>query len=1096
MVGRKQEKVSLISIQTPERQFEGILHFAVYDNDLHLIAASYMGYETTVRAISAGIIEKRNVAINQTQLKLLPGQAYKKRERPIGMGDVYHGFIFPRQSSWNDIKDDEDDGIVVHPIVFAPEGNIKIVVGRFLTKKFNLPDCWSDTYYDLLEEDDYEYLQVKVNPDFPLWKDLQVIRLLVTEKRMLEKIEYALKNKQLVIPKVDNEVQGVFDEGWSLKEFIKNNAVQLANKLSEVRPYFDPEQDQLHWGFRLMKRTPFPAQAYKIQGLVNSILSKDVDARTEKYDIGDMGTGKSISLCGILLMYHLIKQERGRKFGTSCLLSAPSITIPKWKEKEILPTIPHFAKIEIIESTEDAIRVLNKIRRGHKPAKNNIEIYMIGLDRAKLGHEPYFSGIWKRVRGEKEYAWHCPDCGAIIKIEEENGVEIPADFYHFVQVGIYPTLEQIRSAYQKGSLIRNFLKGNKIVQDGLIMPNGIPHGFVKKWKYQGTPRKCQSCTSPLWRPALKSRHETRSRPRYNCSKILKKTKKYFDFFAQDEVQQTKSEDSGRGDAYAQMVKAAKHVINLTGTLTTGKSTSIKEIIWRANPRSLLEEGFDHNTGMVAWARRYGVLKEIFEIEEEDRGIVTRRKRRALQPKEEPGIAPALLCNHLLHKAAFTELRDLGLPLVRLHEIPEIIPMDPEHRYRYRAFHDKLHEECKKTGKWGKFIPATINYGDRPDLGASVTFINKETGEEYVIDAPPLFEKHAKLRRLIEIVQQELAEDRGVVIFNRFTDGYGLNEYIQQHLHEAGIKSEILSANTTTLQRFEWLQKKADAGVKVIITNLSLVEVGLDLMPWPTIIYYQLDYDINKVRQSSRRAWRIGQTRECRTYYLVYDDSQQLEQFKVIMAKRGHAMLVEGRLDSSELAQYALDSNTAMATEIAESLNGTKVADLWTKLAAKDIDEGLELVDEKEFKQVLKERMEELAKLTLSKCMPIPDKLRDDRLVEQFRKWMSYFATPWKEKLESNITAILTGIRNNSIPGFVFNEDTFYFDEISQFGFAFVDEIAIVDHILRSIGQPITNNTHDQRDISTRIKMIEIKGSQKTRGRNKPIEGQLAFDLFS
>ncbi|MFF0828855.1 helicase-related protein [Brevibacillus sp. NPDC003359] len=1095
-----------IGMQTPERNFEAILHFIVYDEKMQLLAASYMGYATTVKAISAGIIEQRDTFIENTRIKALRGVAYRKKERPIGIGDVYHGMILPRAAVWNDIEGDAVDGVVVDPVIIAVDGQIEQVIGRFLTKKFNLPSCWQDDYYHLLEDQQKEKLIVVLNNNFPIWSELKAVRLKVKEEEFLKKIEVEMMNGRLSIPKIDLITSGVFEPGWTLKEFIKNNAVTLATKLSEVRPYFDPDVDQLHWGFRLMKRIPFPAQAYKIQALVNSLLSKDADS-TSRFDSSDMGTGKSITLCGVLQIYHTMKQERGSSYGTSCLLSAPAITLPKWEQDEIMPTIPQFAKITYINSTEDAIRLLNKIRNGHKPHKDDIEIYMVGLDRAKLGHEPFFSGIWKRLKhSTTNYAWHCPDCGEPIQIEEEKNYFRNADFFDFVKKGRCPNPQDIKSAAKKGHITKHYLQSNVNIEDGMLTPNNVPIGYIKKWDNQGKPNKCNNCQSVLWRPSLKSRHETRNKPRYNISKILKKTKKFFTFFAQDEVQQTRSESSGRGDAFAQMVKAGRNNLNLTGTLTTGKSTSIKEIIWRSHPQALLDEGFDHETGMIQWARKYGVLREVFEVEGGDRGIVTPRRVKALQPKEDPGIAPALVVNHLLHKSTFTELKDLGLPLVELHELPEIIEMDTEHRHQYRKFHERAFEESRKTRRWGKFIPSTINYGDRPDLGAQIEFRDKDSNSDLIIKAPPIPGKHAKLRRLIDIVKKELAEDRGIVIYTKYSDAYEMNEYLQNQLAEEGISSEILSSSTGTLQRFEWLERQAKLGTKVIICNSSIVQVGLDLLMWPTIIYYQLDYDINIVRQSSRRAWRIGQDRVCRVYYLVYDLSQQLNQFMTIMAKRGHAMLAEGRIDRSELAQYSRDASSAMAGDIADSLDGTSVAAMWKQLAAKDIDEGLELVNENDFKTILRNRMKELAEITLSRCLTIPGSQTNSNSLEQhLMKWLNYFATPWKSLLLSRKEQILRGIRENSILGFVYDQDLFYFDEVSTFGFGFVDEIAIVDHIMHSMGLTIEGKPIIVKKQEGQLSMLEIyedfdvvNDNTKHRGRKKdtPAVGQLALKLFA
>ena len=73
----------------------------------------------------------------------------------------------------------------------------------------------------------------------------------------------------------------------------------------------------------------------------------------------------------------------------------------------------------------------------------------------------------------------------------------------------------------------------------------------------------------------------------------------------------------------------------------------------------------------------------------------------------------------------------------------------------------------------------------------------------------------------------------------------------------------------------------ERGVKVIITNLRLVS-RLDLLAWPSLIFYQGSYDINSVRQSSRRAWRIGQTRECRVYYMIAMAHSRFHSFSPVL----------------------------------------------------------------------------------------------------------------------------------------------------------------------------------------------------------------------
>ncbi|SDO17684.1 Helicase conserved C-terminal domain-containing protein [Paenibacillus sp. yr247] len=656
-------------------------------------------------------------------------------------------------------------------------------------------------------------------------------------------------------------------------------------------------------------------------------------------------------------------------------MSAPGITLPKWQKKEIMGTIPG-AKVNILRNGDDALKLLRNVRSGYQPS--GLEFTLVGIDRAKLGSEGYFSGIWKRMRGTKRdgrgtYAWHCPDCFEPLLVKDGAGDFEPAT-WEAAADSWEPSLEQIDEARSTGTL----------------QANGLPKGFKVDWKRKNRIECCNAgadqetkddaeqesrdgkCRAKLWRPALKSRGETKNRPRVNISQVLKRTKKYFDLYCADEAHMCKAGDSGRGDAFAQMVKSAKRVLMLTGTLTNGKSTSIKELLWRTDPKSMLDAGFTHQSGLIEWASRFGKLEKVVEVDEGDEGVVTRRKKKGAQVKEAPGIAPQLTAQFLLHKSGFLELKDLGLPLVELKELPVFLDMDPEHKAEYQHFHNELHERCAQisassgaAGVWSKFNPSTINYGDRPDLGARVVL--GDDGE--VVSAPVLNEGgkqlHAKERWLVETVKKELAENRRCTIFNSYTGAYGMNERVRDILTNHGIRCKILDEPNTDLRQERLAELEADE-IPVIITNMKMVEVGLDMMYWPTIIFYQLNYEVSTVRQSSRRAWRIGQDRECRVYYALYNGTQQMKQFMSIMSGRGHALMVEGRLDGSELAQYSRDSQSALASDLASCFASSDVAQSWTALAAKDLAD-VEMVEEGSFKEVLAERFKALADETLRIC---------------------------------------------------------------------------------------------------------------------------------
>ena len=59
------------------------------------------------------------------------------------------------------------------------------------------------------------------------------------------------------------------------------------------------------------------------------------------------------------------------------------------------------------------------------------------------------------------------------------------------------------------------------------------------------------------------------------------------------------------------------------------------------------------------------------------------------------------------------------------------------------------------------------------------------------------------------------------------------------------------------------------GLQVLIFNPSLVETGLDLNAFTTLIFYDTGYKLFTLRQASRRSWRINQTAPRVEVYMPY-----------------------------------------------------------------------------------------------------------------------------------------------------------------------------------------------------------------------------------
>ncbi len=954
-----------ISLSGADRYFDAILHAALTEKDENgnerIVYASFMGVPEAVRAISAGIVEGRPVNIRSGVYTRFQGEHYRFLIKSIGLGDVAHAIVFHAQASMDGVQSVANavDDDVIKSYCISYDQPIQEAINEQIMQRFQLPTEWRDQYTRIFN-DRVTPLNVVINPDFgSICPNMQAVRINLSENMVTERLTEQLQNGYLTISKGKLMEPGIFRPDMTLKEYILKNMKILAKKFQAKKPLY-VQGMPLNPAIAGMSRIPFPAQAYVVQGIINAMKTHPT-----VFCNGDMGTGKTTVAGGVISVLHTESQRQG----TAILISAPSITLPKWKDQELREMFPQ-AKVTILRHANEALHLLHKIKAGYKP--HGLEIYLVSLDRAKLGHEPYFSGIWKRLAGSKfEYAWHCPDCFQPLRKKDEDGeTYIPLEWEDIAQTP-QPTLGEL--------LLARF--------NHELLPNGLPKSLKVKWKRNRRYMECNDhltdpdktpCSCKLWRPAVRSRGETINRPRWNMSGIIRKMKGFFDLYIADEVHQAKAEDSGRGDAFGQLASVAPKHLLLTGTLTTGRSSSIKEILWRTTPRFLLQQGFDNKTSAVKWAKRYGRIKTIYRHEEQDNGWVTRQKKKAMQPVEEPGISPQLTVQ-LLDRVAFLELQDMGLPLVEYKENVEIISMDPDHGRAYQQFHSDLYHTCLErtrpgstdSGKavWSKFIPATIGYADRPDLGGHVAFISTLQDEKIVetIEAPAFKEQyfHPKERRLVEIVRQNLSEGRGCMIYNHYTGRGGMNQRTLHVLKSHGIDAVILDEPNTD-KRSERLAELERQGVKVIICNMKLVEVGLDLFAYPTIIFNQLSYDINVVRQASRRAWRIGQHRECRVYFLVYEKTQQMAQFLHLARLRAHALIVEGRTDKSQFADFVNDEQTTLVNDIASCIGNSGLADIWKTMAATEL-EGIEIIGEAGFKQAIKERMHKLANDTRKLC---------------------------------------------------------------------------------------------------------------------------------
>ena len=146
----------------------------------------------------------------------------------------------------------------------------------------------------------------------------------------------------------------------------------------------------------------------------------------------------------------------------------------------------------------------------------------------------------------------------------------------------------------------------------------------------------------------------------------------------------------------------------------------------------------------------------------------------------------------------------------------------------------------------------------------------------------------------------------------------------------GFRVAVMKADAVAPNRREaWVADKVKQGIDVLICHPRLVQTGLDLIDFPTIVWDETDYSVYVVRQASRRSWRIGQTRPVKVVFMSYRNTPQADALKLVAKKMQSSLAVEGELPEDGLAAYGDDGDDMMMALARKIVSGDEEEDAET-----------------------------------------------------------------------------------------------------------------------------------------------------------------------
>ena len=319
---------------------------------------------------------------------------------------------------------------------------------------------------------------------------------------------------------------------------------------------------------------------------------------------------------------------------------------------------------------------------------------------------------------------------------------------------------------------------------------------------------------------------------------------------------------------------------------------------------------------------YGVVETTYTEADESYAAKRRSQKSGVRTRQLPGVSPLVFSRFLLEKTAFLSLSDMGKALPSYEEIPIACEMDEAVETEYRRIEHKLVQVLRTDRRVAKkILSAYLNlltiYADQPYDQRPIFYPDSDVPivePENIGDADTLGEKEQKT---LEIVNAAIQNGERALIYTSWvrTDS---QQKLKKLLTDEGYRTEILTDKIKTTNREEWVQKKLAAGMQVLIVNPSLVETGLDLNAFTTLVFYSMGYKLFTLRQASRRSWRINQKAPAvKVYMLYYEDTMQQKCLKLMASKLAVAGLIEGNFSEEGLAAMSdvQDMTSQMAKEL-------------------------------------------------------------------------------------------------------------------------------------------------------------------------------------
>ena len=722
----------------------------------------------------------------------------------------------------------------------------------------------------------------------------------------------------------------------ALNDFIGQFGQGLLDAVQQQNPPVYQGERKADWDQVLdgLIRQPFEAQREVVHAIAALLLGAGEHGAVIN---GEMGTGKT--LMGIALAALLHHQGHQRT-----LVISPPHLVYKWR-REIIQTVPR-ARVWILNGP-DTLRKLLQIRSmRNKP--EHPEFFVLGRVRMRMGFDwrpVYNTRIWgsSSADGQSQVlrVAACSSCGEVIHDDDNAPLQVglpTTDLYlnkrrldcHHCQSPLWTlawgktsektqrdrVIDALRQIPGIGEvtasrLVRNF--GESMLAN---MLEDNFHNFINLMDEDGELLFSDRQAKRMER-FLGNNEISFGQGGYQPTEFIKRylPKGFFGCLLVDEGHEYKNEGSAQGQAMGVLASCCSKTVLLTGTLMGGYADDLFHLLYRLNPRMMIEDGFTYNErGSIgpasnAFMAAHGVLIETRKEMDEGSHRTAKGNKDKTSVSKGPGFGPKGIMRYVVPYTAFLKLKDIGGNVLPPYE-EEFIPvaMDELQAQTYNA---------RLALPLRRILNDSLRAGDHSLLGVVLNvllawpdcaFRDENVYHPHrrilLASAPAVYsdvDHSPKERKLLELCRQERSHGRRLLVYTTYTGGRDTTSRLKAILEQSGFKVAVLRSTVEAVKREDWLADQVERGVEIIITNPELVKTGLDMLEFPTIVFMQTGYNVYTLLQAARRSWRIGQKNYVRVLFLGYQGTAQ-EQCLTLMSKK----IVVSQSTSGDMPETGLD----------------------------------------------------------------------------------------------------------------------------------------------------------------------------------------------